>query len=118
MYPRENSLKGRYNFNKILREGQTFTSRSFILKYLKNKESKKQFAIIASNKFSKLAVVQNEAKRLFGKLIELRQDEFPENYSYIFIPKKGILDKDGKINRSVEEIIPEIDTFLSEVVVL
>ena len=118
MFSRKYSLKGRYNFKKILRFGDTYTSLSFILKFKKDDDDEKRFAIIASNKFSKSAVVQNGVKRLIGNVIEEKVDKFPSSYSYIFIPKKSILDKDGKINRSAEEINIEIDTFLSKMAVL
>lgn len=121
MYNRKYSLKTRYNFNKVLRRGRTFSSRLILVKYLsvspsifKNEQVDKKFAIITSNKFSKKAVVQNRVRRIIGEAIRLNEEKFPPYYYYIFIPKKTFL-VSGKVKYNVKNFNTQIDTFLSEI---
>ncbi len=122
MYSRKYSLKTRYNFRKVLNEGETFKTSHLIIRYLKvsddvfKDEPHKKFAIIVSNKFSKKAVVQNRVRRVIGEAIRLNLERFPNNYYYVFIPRKSCLVNE-KPNVHTKEISAEIDSFLSKMVV-
>ncbi|PJA40450.1 hypothetical protein CO178_02135 [candidate division WWE3 bacterium CG_4_9_14_3_um_filter_34_6] len=119
MYSRKYSLKTRYNFRKTLSFGQTYKSFSLIIKYSKSDTLK--FGIITSNRFSKRAVDQNRVRRLISEAIRINIGKFPQNFTFIFIPKKTILE-DVKLGDNVKnnglskKIFAEIDTFLSKMV--
>lgn len=119
MYKRDYSLKTRYNFRKVLRFGSEFRTTNLIIRYLKtdNPELTKKFAVIASNKLSNKAVDQNKVRRLISESIRKNLEKFPENYYYVFIPKKNVIES-GKISTCVEEIDTEINTFLSKMAVV
>lgn len=122
MFSREYSLKTRYNFNLVLKRGRDFLTNSLIVKYIYTGYPKR-FGIITSSRFSKKAVVQNQARRAISKVVKEKLNEFSDGYYYVFIPKKTILKrsqvggKNVKIYVDVEEINTEIDTFLSKMVV-
>ena len=123
MYSRKYSLKTRYNFRKVLNLGETFKTQHLIIRYLKvddsvfsDDEPHKKFAVIVSNKFSKKAVVQNRVRRVIAEAIRLNIERFPNNYYYVFVPKKSCL-VDGKPNVHSQEIGAEIDSFLSKMVI-
>lgn len=123
MYGREYSLKTRYNFNKVYKFGETFITKNFLIKYLKVKPEVfqttpfKKFAVVTSNKLSKKKVTQNRIRRIVATVIQENLGKFKDYYYYVFIPKKSILDKDGKILADVKGISSEINTFLSKMAV-
>lgn len=118
MFNRKYSLKTRYNFDKVLKRGETFFTRSLIIKVFLPHESvfdgdtvKKKFGIIASNRYSKKAVVQNRIRRVIGEAIRLNIDKFPDGYYYVFVPKKT------KEDVNFETTSSEINTFLSKMAI-
>jgi len=120
VYKRIFSLKTRYNFKTVFKYGDTYEGKFLIIKYLKarnNIDQKPKFAIITSNKFSKIKVTQNKVRRLISSVINDDLDKFDGNYYYVFIPKKNILDVNGKIFFDVKKISSEINTFLSKMVI-
>lgn len=112
MYKRKYSLKTRFGFRNILKSENTYFSKNLLIKYQKANSLK--FGIITSNKFCKKAVTQNKIRRIIAEAISKNLSKFPENYNFIFIPKKTSLFND-KICVNVKEINSEIDTFLSKV---
>lgn len=95
-----------------------------IIKYFKpdprvfeHKTVKKNFGVITSNRFHKLATRQSKMKRIIYNAISAKINDFPDGFYYVFIPKKTVFDKDSpgaKIKVDVKEISAEIDTFLSK----
>ena len=117
MYSRKYSLKGRYRFNSVLKFGEGYESKSFILKVLNGKPDETyKFAVITSNRFNKKTTVQNAVRRLFSKAIEENLEKFKDNYYYVFIPKKTVFDEDDKIRINAKSLGTEIDKILSEMV--
>ncbi len=125
MYNRKYSLKTRYNFNKVFKEGQTVKTGHLIIIYLPVSSDvfledsvDKKFAVVVSSKFHKKAVVKNKVRRMIAEAVRLRIDKFPSNHYYVIIPKKEILDGRKKVKHIFEDICIEIDSFLSKVAVL
>jgi len=100
----------------------SFEGKFLIFKYIKAKNVKGErndpkFAVVTSNKFTKIKVIQNGVRRLVSSSIQSKIEEFPKGFYYIIIPKKNILDTNGKIIADAKKIDIEIDTFLSKMVV-
>ena len=120
MYKRKFSLKTRYNFKVVFKHGKTYNGKYLIIKYLKprnNPDNNPKFAIITSNKLTKIKVLQNKTRRIISSVISENLDKVPEGFYYVIIPKKNILDTNGKISIDAKKISTEINTFLSEMVV-
>ncbi|OGC51707.1 hypothetical protein A2982_03490 [candidate division WWE3 bacterium RIFCSPLOWO2_01_FULL_39_13] len=121
MLNRKYSLKTRYNFRAVLNGGDTFHASHLIVKYLRKDEkafegqADKKFAVIASNRFCKKAVTQNKIRRMVLDSVRKKIDKFAKYYYYVFIPKKTLINENGKIAVDAKSIDTEIDTFLSEV---
>jgi ribonuclease P protein component len=116
VYSRKFSLKSRYNFSRVLKSIDEYKSDHLIIKFRNDDRSKDpKFAVITSNRLSKKAVDQNKIRRIISKSVSENLIKFPENYNFIFIPKKTFFDKSGKIVVSAEEINSEINSFLSKV---
>ncbi len=92
-----------------------FHTNFFVVRAL-NGGSIPHFAIVISNKFVKGSVIKNKLKRVIAVGIEkhLSSDKV-KAAQYVFIPKKRILNENGKIAVNVEEISTDVYTFLSEV---
>lgn len=114
MLKREYSLKTRYNFEKVLKQGNTFHTGHLVVKVYKIKDQFK-VGIIVSNKFNKSSVVQSKARRIISEAIKKNLSDFLHGFYYVFIPKKNMMSKnDGKIHVDVKTICVEINTFLSK----
>jgi ribonuclease P protein component len=125
VYNRKYSLKTRYNFNKVFREGNSFKSAHLIIirlpvspEVFKDDVVDKKFAVIVSSKFNKKAVIKNRVRRIIAESIRLKIEKFPSNHYYVIIPKKEILNGNGKVKRISKEISSELDSFLSKVAVV
>jgi ribonuclease P protein component len=125
VYKRVYSLKSRYNFNKVFREGRAFKGSSLIIIFLRNDEKTfsndsvdKKFAVVVSSKISKKAVIKNRVRRIIGEAIRLNIDKFPPYHYYVFIPKKEVINDCGKVDNITKKVNIDINTFLSELVVL
>lgn len=122
MYKRKYSLKTRYNFRTVFRYGLSFEGEFLLFKYIKarikeGEDKTPKFAVVTSNKFTKIKVIQNSVRRLIASSIQRKIKDFPKGFYYIIIPKKNILDTNGKIIADAKKIDIEIDTFLSKMVV-
>lgn len=117
MYNRKFSLKTRYNFKTVFKYGNSYNGNYLIIKYLKTRDtidSNVKFAVVTSNKLSKIKVIQNKLRRIISSVIKDKLDSFPIGFYYVIIPKKNILDSNGKILIDVKKVNIEIDTFLSK----
>lgn len=121
MYKRKYSLKTRYNFKNVFKYGLSFDGKFFLVKYLKRKHTDDivlpNVGIIVSGKFNKSKPIQNTVKRVISTSISNNINLFPNNWLFVFIPKKNILDNNGKISIDAKILDSEIDTFLSKMVV-
>lgn len=79
----------------ILRKGETYKTRFFIVKYIKSREEISRFATIVSTKLEKSAVERNKLRRRIYESIRLvlKETQEKENkFEIILIPKKSILE--------------------------
>lgn len=117
MLKREYSLKTRYNFSKVLKYGNTFNGKLFLIKYFKVdpkylEKVPHKFAVITSNKLTKRKVDQNKIRRAIFFVIANNLNKFPENHYYVFIPKKKLLEL-LKSNDFRDQIASEILYFVN-----
>ncbi len=113
MFKREFSLKNKYDFSNIFKNGESQSSPHLILKKRPSNEGKKAIGIVVSGKFSKSSVIRNKIKRLIAEEVRVNISSMPAG-KYVFIPKKNILNENGKISVNVEILSSEINTLLSK----
>jgi len=109
MFPRENRLSFKDDFEKIKKEGILFQSESFAgLVYDRHDAKPVKIGIIVSNKISKNAVVRNRTRRIIRQGLIPHLSLIKNGQSLIFLAKKNIVKK-----RS-DKIVEEISTFLKQ----
>ena len=81
---------------KVLKKNngaKTISTFFFTLRFWENGESLSKFAFIISKKIDKRAVTRNKIKRSITRVLEELLSEIKPGYSFIFIPKREILEK-------------------------
>ena len=97
----------------IFKKSNSRASQHLILKFNLSEDNTKSFGLVISGKFSKKAVIRNKVRRFIAESIRLRLDSIPGG-KFIFIPKKNILDENGKIKTDAKTISAEVNTLLSK----
>ncbi len=91
----KNSLSKKKDFDQIFKTGQSFYCSFLGIKALKNDLDVNRLGIIIGLKVSKVAVIRNKIKRQIREIVK----KFPkkkDNYDFLIIVKKEILNKDFK----------------------
>lgn len=88
---KKNIVKSNILFNEIINCGKNYKNKYFIIYYLKNGENTIKFGIAVGKKIGK-AVIRNKIKRQIRNIIDNNFNFFPNNYNYIIICKKSLLD--------------------------
>ena len=82
----------RASVNFILKKGESFSSKLFIIRYTKNNKGYDRYAAVISRKISLKAVERNRFKRqIFESIRKIQREEAPSTYDIVLIPKKQIL---------------------------
>lgn len=98
------------NFELVLKKGKVLHSPSFGLFFLKEKtDEPSTFGFVVSNKISKRAVVRNKIRRVFRETVRNRLPEITPGFSFVFLVKKNIVNKNG------DEIKKEIDSIFEKI---
>ncbi|MCK9186610.1 ribonuclease P protein component [Candidatus Gracilibacteria bacterium] len=95
----------------ILKKGESFDSKLFVVRFWENKIGFPRFRIIVSTKFAKKAVDRNRVRRQVYEALRLIIKEKPslKPLDMILIPKKQILSKEFKeIYKITEELVTKI----------
>lgn len=69
MFSKQNRLKRKKDFEKVLKKGKTFKKNFLLFKVLENKIKKTRIGIIVSQKVSKKAIERNKLKRRIREII-------------------------------------------------
>jgi ribonuclease P protein component len=125
MVKRNLTLKNKFLFKYIFNKGTFISSQYLSVLFVKNFPSyvevgslqPKLFGVTVSSKFSTKSVVRNRIRRLIFANVSTHYDLFKPGY-YIFVPKKNLIGRDGKINVNVEEFNADFNKVLSKMVVL
>lgn len=94
MLKRKNRLKGRKNFELVLREGKTFFSKNLVLKILPIETNEIKFGFIVSKKISKKATKRNKIKRWLREIVREEIKNLKGGFWGILLAKKEILETD------------------------
>ena len=76
----------------ILRKGEESASTLFIIRYMKNDQHFSRYRVIISKKIEAKAVPRNKLRRQVYEAIRNSMEIKNQNYDYILIPKKKIID--------------------------
>lgn len=75
---------------RVIKEGASYHSPSFLLKVLKNPSKTTLFAVIVSKKVSKTAVGRNKNKRRVREIFKKQSNNIPQGLFYIIMLKKDL----------------------------
>ena len=94
---------------KVIKEGATYHSPSFLLKVLKNPLKTTLFSVIVSKKVAKTAVSRNKNKRRVRVIIKKNTQNIPQERFYIIMLKKDL-------NKSLfQDIEKEVNELLAHI---
>jgi ribonuclease P protein component len=75
---------------RVIKEGASYHSPSFLLKVLKNPLKTTLFAVIVSKKVAKTAVCRNKNKRRIREIIKKYSKNIPQGCFYIIMLKRDL----------------------------
>lgn len=105
MLKKKNRLKGRKNFELVLKEGKTFFGKNLVLKVLPIENNEIKFGFIVSKKISKKATKRNKIKRWLREIVRREIESLKGSFWGILLPKKEILETDfWKLKEEVKKI--------------
>ncbi len=81
-------VKSKLLFDDIIHKGNKISNKYYIVYY--NNKDEKKFGLAVGKKIGS-AVMRNKIKRQLRNIIDNNYDIFPNNYNYIIIVKKEIL---------------------------
>lgn len=95
----------------ILKKGESFDSKLYVVRFWENKVGFPRFRIIVSTKFAKKAVDRNKTRRQIYEILRLtiKENLKVRPLDMILIPKKQILSKEYKeISQITEELVTKL----------
>ncbi len=95
----------------ILKKGESFDSKLFVVRFWENKIEFPRFRIIVSTKFAKKAVDRNKIRRRIYEALRLitKEKSNLRHLDIVFIPKKQILKKEfQEIYKAAEELVTKL----------
>ena len=112
MLPKENRLRKKKEFEKVIKEGKGVREGFLVLKYLKNNLNLVRTGFVVSQKISKKAVIRNKVKRRLREIVRRNLEKLKPGYDLIFFTKKGIEEKDfWQIKEVVKELLKKAKLF-------
>ena len=119
------TLKNKFLFRFIFTKGTVINARYFNIIYVRKFPSfvevgstePKLFGVTASAKFSPKSVVRNRIRRLILANVNDYYDQFNPGY-YVFVPKRNVLDTNGKIGVDVKEFSSDFNKAISKMALL
>jgi len=94
MLPKENCLKAKKDFERILKEGESYKEDFLFLKMIKNNLKESRFGFIISQKISKKATLRNKVRRRLREIIKRRLDDVKKGDDVLIIARPGLEKKD------------------------
>lgn len=95
MLKKANRLVSGYEFNKVRRFGNKYTTRYFHIFWLqpRNYSGPTKIGIVVSNKFHKSAVKRNRVRRVFREVVQHSLPQIKDNLWLVLHPKFFTIDK-------------------------
>lgn len=107
MLPKQNRLRKKKDFEKVLREGRWIKNGFLFLKWIFNDLKISRFGFVVSKKISKKSTLRNKIKRRLREIIKRELPEIKKGIDGVFISKTG-LEKKGF--QQLEEAVVKILT--------
>ena len=112
MLPKENRLKKKKDFEKLLKEGNSFKEKFLVLKINKNNLDNNRFGFIVSKKISKKAVIRNKIKRWLREIVRKGINNYQKGFDAVVIALPGIeLKNFGEVSQALERILKKTKIF-------
>jgi len=105
MLSKENRLKKKKDFERVLREGRGFKEDFLIFKFIKNNLNQSRFGFIISLKVSKKATLRNKIKRQLREIVRKKLQKIKEGIDVLLITQPGFENRDFF---EIEEILNKI----------
>ncbi len=106
MLPKENRLKKKKDFERVIKKGKFFRDDFLVLKKIKNDLPLTRVGFIVSQKVSKKAVLRNKVKRKLREVVRASLGKIKSGYDVIFFTRKGIEEKEfAELKNSVEGLL-------------
>lgn len=83
MLKKENRLKKKRDFERVLQKGRGYKGDSLFLKVIKNEEAEARIGIIVSKKVSKKAVERNKLRRRIREIV--RTINLPSHFDAVVV---------------------------------
>lgn len=90
MLSRKFRLSLKKDFDQILKSKSKFYSYNFVLRFKKTQNPLSRFAVVASKKVSKKAVIRNRIKRRIVEIIRLNMSKICNGYDIMFFVKSDV----------------------------
>ena len=94
MLAQKNRLRGKKDFERVLRKGKGLKEDFLILKMVKNNSSQNRFGFIVGTKISKKAVLRNKLKRRLRELVRGKIEKIKKGFDIILIAQSGLGNRD------------------------
>jgi len=109
MLPKENRLKKKKDFEKLFKEGKSFSEKFLVLKINKNNLNNNRFGFIVSKKISKKAVARNKIKRQLREIVRKEINNYQKGFDVAVIALPGIESKNfEEMSQALERILKKI----------
>jgi len=106
MLRKQNRLRGKKFFEKIIKKGKRFWNDFLFLKVMKNDLKLVRVGLVISRKISKKAVERNKIKRQLSEVLRIKINKINSGYDLVFFAKKGIKTRNfSEIKESVEVLL-------------
>lgn len=113
MLKKENRLREKRAFQKVLKKGKLFQTKNLFLKLHEadNKDELK-FGFIVSLKISKKAVKRNKLKRRMREILRQEIPKLKKGFWGIFLPKRSAIELDfWQLKKEIEEILKKANLY-------
>ncbi len=106
MLSKENRLKNKKDFEKVFKGGRGYEEDFLYLKFKENNLKSSRFGFIVSKKFSKKAVLRNQARRKLREIIRKNIPKIKKNIDAVVIARPGLEISDfQKLEEKISRLI-------------